>query len=138
MYNLRPDFLGFLPVPFFGSFFFFLPSAILSATILNTSSVSSSDNSLGTNFANLSSETLEAFLAAVPDTPPAVIIVRSSKFGYLEIEDVRDVISLKSSSLPSLAPITHNTSLVGWFLAKLYTALIGGIEVGSILTLNGR
>ena len=51
---------------------------------------------------------------------------------------VRDVRSLKSSSLPSLAPITHKISRVGWSLAKSYTALIGAKEVGSIFTLKGR
>ena len=58
-------------------------SCILSATILNTCSTSSSDNSEGTKGLNFSNDILEAFLAAVPETPPCVRMVRRFKFGYL-------------------------------------------------------
>ena len=92
-------------------------SVILSATILNTCSTSSSESSDGTKRLNFSKDILEAFLAAVPDTPPVVTMVRRFKFGYLSNEVVLDAISLKSSSLPSLAPIINNTSSFGCSLA---------------------
>ena len=82
MYNLRPDPLGFLPVPVFGSFFFFLPSFILPDTKSNTFCFSYGLSIPGINLSNLSSETWDAFLAAVPDTPPDVTIVLSSRLGY--------------------------------------------------------
>ena len=100
VYNLLPDPLGFLPVPFLGSFFFFLPSVIpyviqgswpqpqfflpsviLSLIKLNISSTSSSFNSLGSNGFNLLISVLAAFLAAVPDAPPCVTIVATLKLG---------------------------------------------------------
>ena len=99
-------------MPSSGSF-----SCILSATILYTCSTSSSDNSDGTNGLNFSNDILEEFLAAVPDAPPCVIIVRNSKLLYLSNDFVLLAISEKSSSLPSLAPITNNTSSFGCSLA---------------------
>ena len=85
--------------------------------MLNTSSTSSSFNSLGSNGFNFSVDILAAFLAAVPDAPPCVTIVRNSKLSYLSNDLVLFAISLKSSSLPSLAPITNNTSSSGCSLA---------------------
>ena len=81
------------------------------------SSTSSSFNSLGSNGLNFSEEILAAFRAAVPDAPPVVIIVRNSKLSYLSNDFVRFDMSLKSSSLPSLAPIINNTSSSGCSLA---------------------
>ena len=72
---------------------------------------------LGSSGFNFLTEILAAFLAAVPDAPPCVIIVRNSKLSYLSNDFVRFDMSLKSSSLPSLAPITNNTSSFGCSLA---------------------
>ena len=85
--------------------------------MLYTCSTSSSDNSDGTNGLNFSNDILDALRAAVPETPPCVTIVRKFKFGYLSNVVVLDAISLKSSSLPSLAPIMNNTSSSGCSLA---------------------
>ena len=77
MYSLRLDPLGFLPVPFLGSFLGFLPSV----KKLYIWSTSSSFNSLGNNGFNLSIDILDAFLAAVPDAPPFVTTVSTLKLG---------------------------------------------------------
>ena len=113
MYSLRFDPLGFLPVPFLGSFFFFLPSDKLLLIMLNTSTLSSSFNSLGKKGINFSIEILAAFLAAVPDTFPCVTVTANAKLSYLSTLLVLLAISEKSSSSPSLAPIIHNTLVSG-------------------------
>ena len=84
--------------------------------IFTTSCFSSSDNSSGKNEVNFSGVWFKALRAAVPDIPDLDTIVLSSRLGYLLIAAVRLAISVKSSSLPSLAPITHNTSSCGFSL----------------------
>ena len=69
VYNLLPEPLGFLPVPFLGS-----ASVNLLFKILNTSSFSCWFKFLGNKGSNFSCDTLEAFLAAVPLAPDCVMV----------------------------------------------------------------
>ena len=81
VYNLRFEPSGFLPVPFLGSFFFFLPSCTTLLTYPKISSASSSVISFGNSGLNFSDDTLAAFLAAVPDAPLFVTVVPTLKLG---------------------------------------------------------
>jgi hypothetical protein len=86
---------------------------------------------------NASCPFFNAWRASVPLVSDWVIIGANSTFSYLPIPLVFDAKSTKSSSLPSLAPITHIISSSWWFSIYSYIALIGDLA-GSTFTFKGK